>query len=341
MTGHVMDDASLFEIETPPPVSLADRFVVPPFSILDRRSGLWQDRKRKWLSLGIESELGRDEQMGFLNAAMTGRGGVLEDRIKQCGGAVSIFDPVLCELAYRWFSPEGGQILDPFAGGSVRGIVASLLHRHYTGIDLRAEQVEANKAQRHLAYDDYRPTWLCGPSQDVLRDPLLMDGYEADFIFSCPPYADLEVYSDDPADLSNMGDSEFTDAYYNIIRYSAEHLKNNRFAAWVISDVRDKKGLYRGLVLNTIDAFASSGLALYNDLVTVDQVGSGALLAAGQFEGTRKVRRMHQHMLVFVKGDPKQAAVACGAKGKRADASPPPPAEDVEALREYLEEVPE
>jgi len=39
----------------------------------------------------------------------------------------SIFDPVLCEIAYRWFCPAGGMVLDPFAGGSVRGIVASRL----------------------------------------------------------------------------------------------------------------------------------------------------------------------------------------------------------------------
>ena len=45
----------------------------------------------------------------------------------------SIFDPVLCEIAYRWFSPVGGLILDPFAGGSVRGIVASKLGRQYIG----------------------------------------------------------------------------------------------------------------------------------------------------------------------------------------------------------------
>ena len=29
----------------------------------------------------------------------------------------SIFDPVLCEIAYRWFCPQGGTVLDPFAGG--------------------------------------------------------------------------------------------------------------------------------------------------------------------------------------------------------------------------------
>jgi hypothetical protein len=38
---------------------LRDRFGVPPFSVLDARQGYWQDRKRAWLALGIESELGR------------------------------------------------------------------------------------------------------------------------------------------------------------------------------------------------------------------------------------------------------------------------------------------
>ena len=39
--------------------TLSERFGVPPFSVLDARQGYWQDRKRAWLSLGIQSELGR------------------------------------------------------------------------------------------------------------------------------------------------------------------------------------------------------------------------------------------------------------------------------------------
>lgn len=39
--------------------SLAERFLVPPFSVLDARQGYWQERKRAWLALGIESEVGR------------------------------------------------------------------------------------------------------------------------------------------------------------------------------------------------------------------------------------------------------------------------------------------
>jgi len=52
---------SLFEIEIQPIPSnlLSDRFLVPPFSILDTKQGYWQDRKRNWLKLGIKSEIGR------------------------------------------------------------------------------------------------------------------------------------------------------------------------------------------------------------------------------------------------------------------------------------------
>jgi ParB-like chromosome segregation protein Spo0J len=41
--------------------SLKEQFGLPPFSILDARSGWWQDRRRSWLALGIKSELGRGD----------------------------------------------------------------------------------------------------------------------------------------------------------------------------------------------------------------------------------------------------------------------------------------
>jgi hypothetical protein len=41
--------------------SLAGKFGVSPFSVLNAREGWWQDRKRAWLALGIKSELGRGE----------------------------------------------------------------------------------------------------------------------------------------------------------------------------------------------------------------------------------------------------------------------------------------
>ena len=47
----------------PPSATLAERFGIPPFTVLRAAEGWWQDRKRAWLSLGIQSELGRGEQL--------------------------------------------------------------------------------------------------------------------------------------------------------------------------------------------------------------------------------------------------------------------------------------
>lgn len=43
--------------------TLAERFGIAPFSVLNAREGWWQDRKRAWLSLGIQSEVGRGENL--------------------------------------------------------------------------------------------------------------------------------------------------------------------------------------------------------------------------------------------------------------------------------------
>ncbi len=311
MSG-VMDERQLFEIEAPPPVSLADKFGVPPMSVLDRRSGDWQDRKRRWGMLGIQSEIGRSAAAVTATAegrtdflAQLLRGEIDGGGMKLLADGVSIFDPVVCELVYRWHTLPGDRVLDPFAGGSVRGIVASTLARWYTGVDLRAEQIEANRAQAHLG-SDIAPQWIEGDATDLHAH--LDPSDEFDLVFSCPPYADLEVYSDDPRDLSTMTYDSFSEAHGQAIRQAAERLRPDRFAAWVISDVRDKKGAYRGLVVDTIRAFEAAGLSFHNDAVLLDQVGTAAVRAERPFRATRKLTRVHQHLLIFVKGDAKRAA---------------------------------
>jgi len=62
--------------------SLAERFGIPPFSVLNAREGWWQDRKRAWLALGIQSELGRGEQL-------IPNGGGLGSKARYDGGGAS------------------------------------------------------------------------------------------------------------------------------------------------------------------------------------------------------------------------------------------------------------
>lgn len=218
----------------------------------------------------------------------------------------SIFDPVLCELAYRWFCPPGGLVLDPFAGGSVRGIVASKLGRRYVGIDLSVRQIEANRAQAATICTDPMPDWRIGDSRDAIPD------VAADFVFSCPPYADLERYSDDPADLSTLNYPEFRAAYAEIIAKACACLLPDRFACFVVGDVRDKRGMYHGLPWHTVAAFEEAGLRLYNEAVLVTAVGSLPVRVGKQFTSARKLGKTHQNVLVFCKGDPRKATQACG-----------------------------
>jgi hypothetical protein len=421
----------------------------------------------------------------------------------------SIFDPVICELTYRWFCPDGGSILDPFAGGSVRGIVASVLGRSYTGIDLRHDQIAANAAQwsvirdkelepdsvevkvsaassrlpfngcepdyirnvckagcefsstreegilvtihpseeprikalggkvenglllpvlgdtprgvrnrcsfqeangsglctlhftpdkpfgciaspftlnsngtlivRHRyislkCYNDGRklpayvafrasldlifgreeshricahleagggdltarmpavnyhklidndeikhgelsgdsvppqqsdrppPRWLVGDARDVAM--LAPGGY--DLVFSCPPYADLERYSDNPRDLSTMDYPAFLDAYRAIIAACVGMLRPDRFAVFVVGDIRDKKGFYRNFPGDTVAAFEDAGATLYNEAVLITAVGSLPIRVGKQFSSYRKLGKTHQNVLCFFKGDPRR-----------------------------------
>jgi hypothetical protein len=43
--------------------NLRDQFVLPPFSVIDSKQGWWQERRRAWIALGIQSELGRGDNV--------------------------------------------------------------------------------------------------------------------------------------------------------------------------------------------------------------------------------------------------------------------------------------
>ena len=295
-------------VQPPSRGPVADAFVEPPFTVLDARSGDWQDRKRAWAAMGIQGEVGRtcEGSNAWNDLALNPRTAESTKKIAAVGDGPTIFDPVVCELAYRWFCPEVGQVIDPFAGGSVRGIVAGALGRKYWGCDLRAEQIAANEAQADSIGVDPRPVWVCGDSRDTLKDTPA-----ADLLFTCPPYGDLERYSDDESDLSAMTWTGFTIAYRLILTRAAAKLRDNRFACLVVGNFRDPRtGLYRDLVGETVAVMTTAGLGYYNEAVLVTSVGSASMRVTKQFNAGRKLCKTHQNVLVFVKGDWRKAVAA-------------------------------
>ena len=462
---------------------LRDKFIEPPFSVLDTKTGSWQKRKRLWLEKGIKSEIGRADDLLYSSSSIRGFDyyRVVDGKKRESKEqATSIFDPALAELMYRWFCPDGGTILDPFAGGSVRGIVAHHLGYKYTGIELRKEQIDANKENAfEILATDNQPIWHCGDSEFILDDltvgvdtkikisvrsllqkfhpcevgyiqtvchgrccegsgglmvtihnsevdrikslggivenvflkdtnggkcqfkvddlcsihnekpfgckaspftltvnnvlivrnryrllrcydkddgvpayqahrwsleqifgieetrhiiseiengvvdifavidknkmQLLVDNDKAkhperknngffDFIFSCPPYMDLEVYSDDKSDLSNMSDVQFIEKYNSIIHKACSKLKVGSFACFVVGDVRDKKtGFYKDFIGITKRAFYTAGMCLYNEMILLNVIGTASMKADRTFGSNKKVIKIHQNVLIFKK----------------------------------------
>ena len=278
--------------------SMVKNYGASPFSVLDTRTSNWLGRRKIWNFL--ESNKGRSE-------SLLGE----SEMINQIGGGTSIFDPVLCEIIISWFSKKDDIILDPFAGGSVRGIVSAKLGRQYIGNDLRPEQVEENRKQATQHCLEIMPTWTVGDSLEIGK---LTGSAQADFLFSCPPYADLEKYSKDAKDLSNMNYVDFKKTYSEIIKKSCELLKEDSFACFVVGEVRskDKNGAYYNFVGDTITAFIESGLSYYNEIVLINSAGTLPLRAGKAMRASRKVGKMHQNILVFLKGNAKKAAIKCG-----------------------------
>ena len=291
-------EVDLFGNEIVKDVLLRDKFMEPPFSVLDTKGGGWQTRKRQWKQLGIESHLGREAECNV----KTMSGLTPEEYEKKYGRkpmeGTSIFDPALCELIYNWYCPENGMILDPFAGGSVRGIVANYLGYNYTGIDIRQEQIDSNREQAlKLLAVNKQPQYYVGNSNVVLEELIPM----YDLVFSCPPYADLEVYSEMKEDLSTMEYNEFIKVYSEIIKKAVDKLKSGGYACFVVGDIRDKKGFYRDFISHTKQAFINAGAGLYNEAILLQPLGTAMLRAGKIFEAGGKLTKVHENVLIFKK----------------------------------------
>lgn len=288
---------------------LKDKYGWPPFSILNTISWDWQRRKDEWEVLFRDSTAGRDVKR--YNATPVNTFSARGADVKKAE-SISEFDPYLCELMYRWFSNKGDKILDPFAGGCVRGVVASVLGRDYCGIDLSPAQIAANYNALNIIKDKYIQEdagaieWKQGDSEETLKGL----SPEFDMVFTCPPYYNLEKYTQDPNDLSNLSTyKKFLHKYTIIIEQTARLLKQDSFFVIVVSEIRaDSHNIansqYLGFVPDTVRILRDvCGLKYYNEIILENAIGSLPIRAPKYFSQSRKIGRHHQNILVFYKGD--------------------------------------
>lgn len=207
---------------------------------------------------------------------------------------VSIFNPYFAQMILSAYCPSGARIYDPFAGGGTRGLVASAMGHKYYGVELRQEEVERIRAHRKTLGREFHIRQ--GDSREYFFEPR-----EFDFSYTCPPYYDLEVYSDLPEDMSNASSYKiFLEMLLESMRGVYRGLKPGSLSAWVVGDFRDKKGELRSFHSDLIPLAKGVGFQLH-DIIILWTASGNAAQRCGSFEANRKSVRVHQYLMLFKK----------------------------------------
>lgn len=217
--------------------------------------------------------------------------GWIGNRKQQC----SIFNPELAQMILSAYCPANAKIFDPFAGGGTRGVIATAMKHKYYGIELREEEVESVKnIQKKLRlFFDIK-----------VGNAVTFDEFEEnsfDFIYTCPPYYNLEIYSDMESDLSNCKTyEEFLDNLSLVLKHSYKFLKPNHLMVWVVGNFRNSEGYLIPFNSDLIRLALNTGFKYHDEIIWVG-ASSVAKLRVGQFSANRKSVRIHEYVLIFKK----------------------------------------
>lgn len=208
----------------------------------------------------------------------------------------SVFPAPLVEWILLRYGGEGGIVLDAFAGGPPRSVVSTIMGFEYVGFDIRQEQIDENLLLlEQLGLTGAR--FICG-------DGCLLEGVQGPFdvALTCPPYHDLEKYSNLENDLSNQasywafnaGMALCAQAHYPL-------MKSGAFVCIVVGPFRDKKtGELIDFPGHTIDNFREAGFLFWQDVILSKNFGSAAKRSTNSWRGLKLVP-IHEHLLVFRK----------------------------------------
>ena len=208
-------------------------------------------------------------------------------------GKCSIFNPQLAQMILAAYAPMNGRIYDPFGGGGTRGYIATKMGYDYTGVEIREEEYNRVLAQMKEWNLNFK---------FILADSVKYKPNESfDFIYTCPPYYDLEVYSDMKEDLSNAPSyGEYLNMLQKVLENCYDVLKKDGFAVFVVGNFRNKKGELEHLNGDLITKAKEVGFKLWDELIWMG-ASNVALTRCGKFEKNRKSVRMHEYIIILKK----------------------------------------
>lgn len=211
-------------------------------------------------------------------------------------GTHSVFPAPLVEwILLRYGGPEGGKVLDAFAGGPPRAIVSSIMGYEYHGIEIRQEQINENiKVINRLKLSNTNYHLGDGRFLEAAGLPSSFD-----VALTCPPYYNLEVYSEHPDDISNFGTyDEFNAAMMFSARAHFKLMKPGAFVCIVVGPFRDKTGELVDFRAHTVDNFREAGFIFWQEIILSKNFGSAAKRSTNSWRGLKLVP-IHEFLLIF------------------------------------------
>lgn len=209
-------------------------------------------------------------------------------------GTHSVFPAPLVEwILLRYGGQVGSRVLDAFAGGPPRALVASIMGYEYHGFEIRQQQINENLRAIHgLGLENI--SFHLGDGRFMEIDNILFDA-----ALTCPPYYDLEVYSDRPDDLSNSSSYEQFNASMMLCAHAHRRLmKPGAFVCIVVGPFRNKSGELVDFPAHTVQNFQEAGFIFHQEIVLSKNFGSAAKRSTNSWKG-HKLVPIHEFLLVF------------------------------------------
>jgi len=219
----------------------------------------------------------------------------------------SEFNPDVAERIVRYWSQEGDLIVDPFGGRATRAIVSIRLKRNYIGYEIAPstyrftnERLDYVRGMSEYIFDFDN---ALGEAKIVLGNGCRMLDVEdksADFIFTCPPYHDVEKYESVENQLSDIKEYEdFLEKISLCVQNCYRVLRSGKFCVWVVADWR-RQGDFQCFHKDCIDIFLKHGFKLWD--IIISMVHSPFIhLGVGRCEEEKYTSKAHEYILVFKK----------------------------------------
>jgi len=212
---------------------------------------------------------------------------------------ISVFNPVVAMYLLNCYAPKEGICFDPFAGGGARAIVVASYGLDYVGCEVRQEEVDA--VNRRVKNNGKSSNVIIHHIDARLATSVIPTDY-ADFLITCPPYWNLEMYDGGDGDLSMLDSYEdFCIELEKCVIETTKILKSGAVSCWVVGLHRDDKGNLLCLNHDVVAMHKRNGFR-HKEEIVLSHKNNGAIRRVGAFDkGNRFLIRTHEYALVFVK----------------------------------------